>query len=168
MHPSIQNEAQAVAYLREKLKEQHGLEDGDEALETTLDGETRFDEAVEAICLEAQEFEARVEATNALIKRLMDKAGRYEMRARKARELLASALDIAGKKTVRTGAGTVTLRSGNTSVVVTVEPAMLPPEFRKERVSYTADKAAMKAALENGETLAFAYLSNGGPTIQIR
>lgn len=168
MQAPIQSEAQAVAYLREKLKEQHGLEDGDEALETTLDGETRFEEAVEAICLEAQELEVRAEATNALIKRLMDKAGRYEMRAKKARESLASALDIAGKKTVRTAAGTVTRRSGSLSVVVTADPAELPPEYRKERVTYTADKTAIKAALEHGQTLAFAYLSNGAPSIQIR
>lgn len=168
MQSHLHGEAQAVSYLREKLKEQHGLEDGDEALETTLDGETRFEEAVEAICLETQELEARAEATNALIKRLIDKAGRYDLRAKKARESLASALDIAGKKTVRTAAGTVTLRSGSTSVVVTVEPATLPEQHRKERVTYTADKTAIKASLERGETLAYAYLSNGAPTIQIR
>jgi hypothetical protein len=50
-------------------------------------------------------------------------------------------------------------------VIITNEGAIPNDYFR---IKYEANKTAIKAALEAGETIEGATLSNGGTTIQIR
>ena len=166
--PHILSEARAVEYLRAQLKAEHQLSDGDDVLEDTLDGATNLDEAVEAIRIRLFEKKATVEKLRSMEDSLESRRKRVEASIASDRALLTEALSIAGKKSVRTTLGTVTLIAGKPSVEVTEKAENIPDEYRTAKMTYAPNKDAIKAALESGKSLSFAYIANGSPTVQVR
>ncbi|TDE17676.1 siphovirus Gp157 family protein [Dyadobacter psychrotolerans] len=72
---------------------------------------------------------------------------------------------MAGKP-IKTVAGSARIQQGVISVLVNCPPELLPEEYKK--VSYAADKAAIKRDLEAGKEMNYATLERGKPFLVIR
>lgn len=57
---------------------------------------------------------------------------------------------------------------GKTPLRLFVEPEKLPPEFRREKVVYSADSDKIRQAIEEGEILEFAKLEERGEHLRIK
>jgi hypothetical protein len=117
--------------------------------------------------VEAAGAEAAAEATAALVAKLTLRRQRQLARAERIRERIARALASLGLKRLPTAAGMVTLTAAPPRVIVTDEEA-IPPAWWVERVTLTLDKAGMRRALQAGETIEGATLSNRADTIRVR
>jgi hypothetical protein len=144
-----------------------GTDLDEETVATVIEGETTLAESVASAIVEAAGAEAAAEATAALVAKLTLRRQRQLARAERIRERIARALASLGLKRLPTAAGMVTLTAAPPRVIVTDEEA-IPPAWWVERVTLTLDKAGMRRALQAGETIEGATLSNRADTIRVR
>lgn len=159
----VQRELEAAKVLREQIAE---LAAGDEDfIRDTLEGETDLPAIVRMLLAGIGEDEAMAEGIDAYAKELAGRKERLASRAKLKRSLICSALEIAGRKTMETDVGTVTLSAVKPKAIVT-EEADIPAEFFKPQPP-KLDQSALSAALREGREVKGATLSNGGSTIRI-
>jgi hypothetical protein len=157
-------ELEAAAILREQIAD---LAAGDEDfIRDTLEGETDLDALVSKLVASIGEDEALAEGLKAHREVLDTRGKRFEDRAASKRVLLVKALEIAGRPTIETPAGTVSLRPVSAKAVQT-EPADIPAEFWKPQPP-KVDARALLEALKAGRSVPGAVLSNGSTTISIK
>ena len=97
---------------------------------------------------------------------LRERGERFKRAAESARSVALAIYEAAGIKKRETVEWTASVRVGTQKVVVT-DAAALESRFLRHR-DPEPDKAAIKAALEAGEIIDGAELSNGGAQLQIR
>lgn len=116
------------------------------------------------------ELETRAEVRRAEAKRLADKAKRDEDRARYLKERLQVFYETHGLSKLETPRFTVSLarNGGRLPLLLDLDPEQLPASYRSERVTYTPDQEAIRAALDAGEVLAFARYGDRGQSLRIR
>ncbi len=105
------------------------------------------------------------EGIDAFAADLASRKARLTSRAKLKRTLICTALEIAGRKTIETDVGTVTLSAVKPKAIVN-EEADIPAEFFKPQPP-KLDQTALSAALREGREVPGAVLSNGGNTIRI-
>ena len=111
---------------------------------------------------EATEFEKAVDAR---IFALEERRKRFTRQAEEYRRTVFAMLDALGLRKWKNAEFSVSITDGRPGVVVTDEAA-LPDAF--VRIKREPDKAAIKAALERGELVNGAGLSNGLASLSIR
>lgn len=159
----VQRELEAAKVLREQIAE---LAEGDEDfIRDTLEGETDLPAIVRMLLAGIGEDEAMADGIDAYAAELATRKARLAGRAKLKRSLICSALEIAGRKTIVTDVGTVTLSAVKPKAIVT-EEADIPAEFFKPQPP-KLDQSALSAALREGREVKGATLSNGGNTIRI-
>jgi hypothetical protein len=159
----VAREIEAARVLREQIAD---LAQGDEDfIRDTLEGETDLDGIVRSLIAGIGEDEAMADGIDAYAKELDARKDRMTKRAKLKRSLICSALEIAGRKTMETDVGTVTLSAVKAKAIVT-EEADIPAEFFKPQPP-KLDQSALSAALREGREVSGATLSNGGNTIRI-
>lgn len=144
--------------LKERLKAEFGLDDDDQTLLDTLDGETELDGHLIAMLRKARHDEANAEALANIIKDNQERKKRLEARAGKLRALVTWALSETGQKRLEAPDFTASLAKSKPPLLVTDEetaitifPKCRPPEL---------DRAALRESLLNGARHSFAALGN--------
>lgn len=157
-------EARSYAALRAELER---LDDMDErTLLDTLEGETNFDEVIAVLDEFILDAEADEAGAAAVIERLKDRKARAERRQDRLRAIVTQAMDVAGKKTVKTPGGTYTVTATAPGVVVEDE-SQIPAAYFKP-AEPKLDKKALNEAVKGGVPVPGARLSNGGISLTIR
>lgn len=158
------DEIEALRVLRDQIAT---LAEGDEDfIRDTLEGETDLDGLVRLLLASIGEDEAFEAGLKAYMDDLSTRKARFADRAKTKRALIATALDIAGRKTIETDVGTVTLSQVKPTAIVT-EEGDIPADFWKPQ-DPKLDKAALTAALREGRQIPGATLGNGSVTVTIR
>lgn len=107
------------------------------------------------------------ETADAMGADLLARRNRYRRRAQSYRASLLAILEATGSRRFEAADVTVSVRLGQSAVVVTDEAA-LPERFVRTEVTRKVDKAALREALGDGEVIAGAALSNGPPHIAVK
>lgn len=159
----VQRDLEAAKVLRDQISD---LAAGDEDfIRDTLEGETDLPAIVRMLLAGIGEDEAMADGIDAYAAELATRKARLAGRAKLKRSLICSALEIAGRKTIETDVGTVTLSAVKPKAIVT-EEADIPAEFFKPQPP-KLDQSALSAALREGREVKGATLSNGGNTVRI-
>lgn len=161
-------QARLVADLRERLKAEHGLQDGDEALEDTLEGASGLPEMLARLAREAVWQDRQAEAMDGIIKANQGRKSAFEQRAERTRNAMSWAMQESGMKKIPRDVLpdlTVSMRDGKAPLVIPDE-SLVPQGWC--RAKYTPDKEAIREALERRERFDFAYLGNSKPVLTIR
>jgi Siphovirus Gp157 len=104
-------------------------------------------------------------AAKSEIEALAERKKRFEARADRIRGLCFSIMDIMGERTAEFAKATLSVKKAPVGMVV-ADDAAIPERFA--RYERKIDKAALLAALKDGEAIDGAELTNGMPTLQIR
>lgn len=161
----LPNTVRIVAELRERLKAEYGLDDDDEALADTIEGETDLGEQLARLARAALRSEYMAKGIGELIKDTQLRKTRLEHRAEKLRAVINWALSESGTKKISAPDMTLSLSIGKAPIVID-DAAPIPERFL--RVKSEPNKIAIRAALDNGEDLPFAKFGNASPTLIIR
>ena len=167
MNIPLSNTVSIVAELRERLKIEYGLEDDDEALETTLEGETDLNEQLARIARDAIRTEAMAKGLGDLVKENQSRKARLEHRAEKLRALVSWAMQESGTKKIPAPDLTLSLGMGRPPLIMD-EGAEVPEQFCRVKPEPEPDRKCIREAIENGEEITFARLGNASPTLTIR
>lgn len=141
------------------------LAEDDEFLADVIEGHTDANAIMERLVIERAEYLANAEAMDKLANAYAAKSDQWTMRANNRRKLMGLVLDAVGLRKMVTPAGTVSVSPGRQSLALDADST--PPQgYARTRIE--PDKAAIKAALEQGETMPGASLVTGQPIIQVR
>lgn len=160
----LSREQVEVSALAEKIRELCG--DDDQAFCDTLAGASNVEEAASAVVRWITECETWAKANK-------DTAEIYTMRAKvlgdrkeRGRTALLRFMDALGVRSLPLPEANLSIRQGTPSVAGEADVTKLPP--RLVRITQAPDLAAIKAALQAGETVEGVTLSNGPPSLTIR
>lgn len=162
----LSREIAAARRLKDQFAE---LIQDDEAFANALvEAETNLNEAIQAACSLYAQDKTACAAIEEHIKQMETRKARLQKRMEHTRVLVAVAMEEAGCRKIETAIGTVSLKATPISVIVDEEKkADIPTKFWK-RGAPTLDKKMLKEALESGEDISGARLSNGGQTVAFR
>lgn len=115
------------------------------------------------------DLEGRADTKRAMIEHLADRVRIEEGRAKWLKAKLFAFLKSRGQKKTETQLHTFTIcnNGGVVPVKVLVDPEQLPAEFRKEKVTYSANTDLIRERLLAGEKLEFASLGDRGQRLAI-
>lgn len=157
-------EAQAVAALRESLA---AVDAEDEALLIdTIEGETSLFEIIDVIIGRMVENRVMIAGLESVISDLDTRKTRYDQRIKADRALIEQAMMIADLPKIERPAATLSLANRPAKALVE-EESSIPARFWKTGAPML-DKAALLAALKDGETIAGARLDNAAPSLTAR
>lgn len=156
----------AIANATLERMAREGTIDTDEAalMEALREGGADVDGLLVRLLRARSEADANGEAVAVRIVDLSNRKRRFDRQAEEYRAAAYSILDALGLTKWRNAEFSVSVSPGRPGVIVTDETA-LPDRF--VRVVRQPDKAAIKAALEQGEVVEGAQLSNGLPQMRI-
>jgi hypothetical protein len=143
-HNPLSMEARAFADLKAKLAEAFGLEEDDEAVIDTADGQSTLSEMILSSIRYAKRREAYAEAVGAIIADNRRRQQRHQIAANNIRVAVAQAMSEAGLPKVEAADISITQRRANPSPAV-IDEALLPEWATKTKISVSADKAAINA-----------------------
>lgn len=164
-HAPLSASVRLVAELRERLKDIYALADGDEVLETTLEGESDLGEQLAILAREALRSEAMAEGMKALIKTNQERKARLEYKAEKLRGVISWAMQDSGSKKIRMDDMTLSLSEGRAPVVID-ETITIPDVYC--RITKEPNKTLIRTHLEESRDIPFAKLGNPAPSLTIR
>jgi len=141
------------------------LAEDDQALADTLDGETDAIDVIARFIREGREDEAMAAALDAMMKDMGERKQRIKARAERRRGIALSLMQAVGERKIERPDFTASVRSVPPKVEITDEAA-LPDALCK--VTRSPDKAAIKQAIEAGEDVPGAMMSNGTETLTVR
>ena len=141
-------------------------EDPDADVDALLGPETEDVEAIKSRLISAAQWNiAQAKAVAAMIEDLDARWHRFVAREKEAKATLFAVLVAMEEQKFVAPHGTVSIRAGTPSVVITDEGA-LPDQYL--RVTVAPDKAAIMADLKQGVVIEGATLSNSLPSLTIR
>lgn len=150
----------AVAALREA-----GITEEDPDFGTLLENESDALETLRHMLRKARLDEADADATKTIETQLKERRTRLLARAESLRTAVANAMADLGLSKLPSPDMTVSLRAGKPAVEIT-DLSKLPERY--VRVKVEADKAAIRAALEDGEIIPGVALGNAAPVLTVR
>mgnify|MGYP003349672908 CR=1 FL=1 len=136
--------------LKAQIMEQFALQEDDETLIDTLEGATDLHEVIAALAREADRAEEFSEAIKLIMDQNKERKDRFERKADKLRSVILWAMQEANLPKVQAPDLTISLRKNPPSLATSIEPQDAPEIYRKEKTTYTFDKARIKMALEIG------------------
>jgi hypothetical protein len=170
MTTSVSTAARIVAELRQRLQSEYGLEEGDEALETTLEGASELPEMLAMMARDAVQAEDYAEAIEKRTDIMIERCNRLLQRRDKIRAAIAWALQEAGWPRVPRDVlpeMTVTLSAGKQPLVIENE-AEIPTLFLNFKTVTTVKRKELREWLEDGGQMAAARLGNAQPVLTFR
>lgn len=156
-----------IENLSAQLTEMLGDDFDAEAFWTTLDGELDVLDIADRIIRHMQEDAALAEAAKAQADMLAKRAKRLADRQNAHKAALLTILDATGQKKLERPGATISRRSGSISVHI-VNEADIPSQLCTVKTTSTPDKAAIRKAIEAGETVPGAELVRGADGISVR
>lgn len=141
------------------------LAEDDVLLLDTIQGCTDlFEIAAKAVELKA-EADAMADAIKARISDLESRKGRFSRQSDAMRKLIKGLMEAAGQTKLTLPEATISIAKGREKIVVDDVNALPQGYFKTER---TADKDALKAALDAGETIPGAHKEIGPESLVVR
>lgn len=129
-----------------------------------------FEDKVENMAALIAEYKATIEGCAAEIQRLTAKKLRAENAIDSIKKYIMAEMQFAGIQKVKAGTWQISIaKNGGKAPIVwddDIEPEDLPEKYRS--ISYKIDTAAVRDALEAGETLDFAKLGERGESLRIK
>lgn len=166
MNGRLDTEAAADAALREALlREFPTLADDEPALIDTLDGISDFPERCRALIVSHLDDKAMVAALSIRVDEMQGRAARLTERAQRKKLLVQAAMQAAARKRFEFPEATLTMGKGRAKVIIT-DAEKVPDKFCK--TERTPKKSEIHDAIEAGETVPGAELSNAEPTLSVR
>ena len=141
------------------------LKDDQDLLADMLEGQTDFNEVIAALAKDIKLAKANVAGIKEVAKELKERQSRFEAKEEFCRSLIHKLMDTAGVKKLTLPVATVNITNVSPSVMILDESA-IPDDFM--RIKKEPNKTAIKAALETGQSIAGAVMSNGSTTVSIR
>ena len=157
--------------LREKLKVDFGLEDGEEALIDTLEGCSDFKELAIKVIRLARYEKAQAEACEALAAEMVARAKRRHEKAEKLRQAVSWAMQQAGEKRIDAPEFTLSIANGPKRLIIIGRASVYSPaRFIKTKTTYSWDREAIGNAVDSfdGEAMELAHWNNPEPHITVR
>lgn len=170
--PSAWRVQQIVSLARQtldSLREIHGLviEDEDEALAALAEEGVDVETVLSMLGRAALDAKADVEAANARLAALCGRRDRAARREEVLRETLLAALQAVGMQSHKDAEFTASWRHGKPKLLITDE-TRLPADLITEKITLEPDRQAIRAALDAGELIPGAQLSNGNSILTLR
>jgi len=165
---NVAAEVQIFNALRNRLAEIYSLDKDDEAILDTVAGETNLSDIIAAMIRESRVAKAQAEGVCALASEMLARSARLEAKHEKLRELAKWAMLEAGLKKLPEPDFSASIGKGARKVVTTRDPDSGDYLFAKTKTTFSWERDIIKQALENGETLDFAYLANPEPVLTVR
>ncbi|MDP9196117.1 MAG: siphovirus Gp157 family protein [Pseudomonadota bacterium] len=166
MNPAeIESELRHWNAIKAQLLAQ-GLDEDEQCLLDTLEGETDLRERLVALIEKAVEATLMVEKQKRRMADLTERKARYERRHDRLKEFALKVMEAAGLKSIEAPEFTFGTRPTPPKVQI-ISQRLLPEEFLRVKPP-EPDLAAIGKALKNGEEVPGALLGNGGTTLQIR
>ncbi len=131
----------------------------------TLDGETDVMDVVSNVLTQISEADAGMIACHEMAKKYSERRSLFDARKVRLNQMLKTILLCANQSKIPHPLGTVSLRKGTESVVITNEKE-IPSQLCKTTV--TPDKAEIKKQLQAGVQIDGAELVTGPQTISVR
>lgn len=158
----------AIRDAVETVRASVGTDDPDyaEVLANALEGETDFEGICGWIIRGVNEAKTYASACTDEAQRYKLLAERHTHRQDRLRELLMLVLHAADQRKVRTAFGSASIVPVHPKVIVADDAVEYLPE-RFVRIEKKPDRKAIKAALDAGEIVQGASMSNGGETVRI-
>lgn len=140
------------------------LADDDILLLDTIQGATDlFEIAAKAVDIKA-EADAMADAIKSRISDLESRKGRFSRQSDAMRKLIKGLMEAAGQTKLTLPEATISIAKGREKIVVDDVNALPQGYFKTER---TADKEALKASLDAGETIPGAHKEVGDTTLRV-
>lgn len=169
MTNSIGHSLNIYLLIKDHIAKEYDLEHDDPALLDTLEGITDLQEIITLTCRAIKDTQAQQNGLQTIIDANNERMARLERRCKGLRAAVSNAMQESGLTKIMAPDMTIGQQKGCAKVFVTEDDALnLPAEYRKEKTTYSPDKEAIKDALDRGETLSFAHISNGDPILTIR
>ena len=153
---------QAISSLLEEFPE---AKNDDEFWLDVLEGQTDFNDIIAALAKDIKMAKAQVSGLKELTKELRERQARFEAKEEFNRSLILKLMEMAGVKKLTLPVATVNITNVSPSVMILDESA-IPDAFM--RIKKEPNKTAIKAALETGQAISGAVMSNGSTTVSIR
>ena len=157
-------DAEFIRQVAEEIRSVIGDDDQETFLDT-LDGETDAMDLLEAMLLEYAAAGAREEGCKKAARMFTDRSKRATGLQEMLRSQMQRLLVAMGQRKVLHPLGTVSIRKGTKSVIITA-PEDVPTQMC--RVKTEPDKTAIKASLEAGEKVPGAQLTTGPDSLSVR
>ena len=141
------------------------LKDDQELLTDMLEGQTDFNEIIATLAKDIKLAKANVDGIKEVAKELKERQSRFEAKEEFCRSLIHKLMDAAGVKKLTLPVATVNITNVSPSVMI-LDEAAIPDAFM--RIKKEPNKTAIKAAMETGQSVPGAVMSNGSTTISIR
>jgi len=157
-------ELEAAQVLRDQIADLAGGDEG--FIRDSLEGELDLDSLVGKLVASIAEDEALAAGLKDHCEAMNARLRRFTGRADDKRALLVKTLEIAGRPSIETPAGTVSMRPVPPKVVE-ADASEIPSEFWTPSPP-KLDRKALLEALKAGRIVPGASLSNGGQTVAIK
>ena len=115
----------------------------------------------------AQKFEDEIELAKAHIKRLQDFVKANERKLERYQDYVKSNMDRMGKSKIEGILGAISIRKPSQVLEVTDE-SLVPPQFKTVEVVTKIDKKAVKDAINNGEQVFGAHITEGKRSVSFK
>lgn len=170
MPAPLDHATRVYAELKSRLMQDEGLAEGDQTLADTLEGATDLHEQIAAVLREAGVAEAYASGLDVLIDTMSERRDRLRAKRVKLRAHALWAMQEAGLTKLIAPDMTVSVRAGKPSIAYQkgFSPEQAPDAYRAMKITYRFDTDAIRAALDAGEDLDFAWIKNGEPSISVR
>lgn len=160
----IEVEAAAARQLLASIVETIG--DDEQAAIDAVEGETNLLEALDRALARMGELDALRIGLEAYAKTLHDRIARLEAADGRLRAAMYSALNATGLRKVERPLATLSLRPGQSAVVIEAEHMI--PAWHKRWKGWEIDKTSIRASIKAGTAVPGARLSEAGTTLQVR
>ena len=130
-----------------------------------LEGSTTFVETIDRLLRKIMNDQYLSYGASTALLEIKERRDRFDRRVEFNREVIRQLMEAADIRKLELSLGTISLSNKPKSVVIT-DVEKIPDNYF--RVKKEPNKTEIKAALEAGETIEGATMSNGGTTIQIR
>ena len=141
------------------------LKDDQDLLADMLEGQTDFNEVIASLAKDIKMAKANAAGIKELTKELKERQARFEAKEEFCRSLILKLMEAAGVRKLTLPVATVNITNVSPSVVI-VDESAIPDVFM--RIKKEPNKTAIKAALETGQAISGAVMSNGSTTVSIR
>jgi hypothetical protein len=169
MSGPLTHELRLYNHLKERLKLEFDLEEGDEALVDTLDGMTDLKERLVYLARCVRDTDADIAALKGIISEMKARQERFEVRREKLRGVISWCMSEAGIKSIPAPDLTLSTRQGQPPTIIDpIDPETGPARFVRVVTTFSWDKVAIRSALEAGESLDFARLGNASTVLTLR
>lgn len=138
----------------------------DDVIHDMAEGETSIMEAIDAALAEMDECAVIVAGCKAQMAVYDERRAKFDQRQVRIRSLIEQAMLIAELPTAKRAAATVSVKKVPPKPVIADE-SLIPARFFKQPAP-VLDKAALNAAIKDGEQIPGIQMDNGGISLQIR